>query len=110
MRSWDRLQRQLGLPWWLSGKECVCNAGDVGLIPGSGKSPGEGHDNPLQYSYLGNPKDRGACQATVYGVAKHSDMTYELNDHHQSQLGGERIRGVQFHKGRVMEGGERWWP
>ena len=110
MGNWGRLQRQLGLPWWLSGKECVCNAGDVGLIPGLGKSPGEGHDNPLQYSYLGNPMDRGAWQATVHGVAKDSDMTYQLNDHHQSQLGEERISGVQFHKGRVMEGGERWWP
>ena len=43
-----------GLPRWLSGKEPACQAGDMGLIPGSGKSPGEGNGNPLKYSCLGN--------------------------------------------------------
>ena len=42
-----------------SGKESACNAGDTGLIPGSGRSPGEGHGDPLQYSCLDNPIDRG---------------------------------------------------
>ena len=51
-------------------EESVCNAGDPGFIPGSGKSPGEGNGNPLQYSCLGNPMDRGAWRATVCGVAK----------------------------------------
>ena len=51
-------------------KESVCNAGDLGLIPGSGRSPGEGNGNPLQYSCLENPMDRGAWQATVYGVTR----------------------------------------
>ena len=51
------------------------NAGGRGLIPGSGRFPGEGNGNPLQYSCLGILKDRGAWQATVYGVAKESDMT-----------------------------------
>ena len=51
------------------------NAGDMGLIPGLGGSPGEGKDNPLQYSCLGNPTDRGAWRATVYGVAEESDTT-----------------------------------
>ena len=46
------------------------NAGDPGSIPGSGRSPGEGNGNPLQYSCLENPLDRGAWQATVHGVAK----------------------------------------
>ena len=46
------------------------DASDVGSIPGLRKSPGEGNGNPLQYSYLGNPVDRGAWQATVHGVAK----------------------------------------
>ena len=55
---------KLGLPWWLSGKESAPNAGDLGSIPGSGRSPGEGNDNPLQYSCLENPMDRGAWQAT----------------------------------------------
>ena len=51
-------------------KEPVCNAGDLGLIPGSGGSPGGGHGNPLQYSCLENRMDRGAWRATVHGVAK----------------------------------------
>ena len=46
------------------------DTGDTGLIPGLGRSPGEGHGNPLQYSYLENPMDRGAWQATVDGVEK----------------------------------------
>ena len=57
----------------LSGKESACNAGDtgdVGLIPGLGRSLGEGNDNPLQYSCLENPMDRGAWWATVHRVAK----------------------------------------
>ena len=45
-------------------------AGDVGLIPGSGRSPGGGNDNPLQYSCLGNSVDRGSWRATVHGVSK----------------------------------------
>ena len=49
-----------GLPYWLNSKESACNAGGWGLIPGSGRSPGGGHDNLLQYSYLANPRDRGA--------------------------------------------------
>ena len=51
------------------------NAGDAGSSLGLGRSPGEGHGNPLQYSCLGNPVDRGAWQTTVHGVAKESDMT-----------------------------------
>ena len=51
-----------GLPWWLKGKESACNAGDLGTIPGSGGSPGGEHGNPLQYSCLENPMDRGAWQ------------------------------------------------
>ena len=52
------------------GKESACNAGDPGLIPGLGRSPGEGKGYPLQYSCLGNPMDRGAWRATVHGVAR----------------------------------------
>ena len=52
------------------GKESACNAGDPGLTPGSGRSLGEGKGNPLQYSCLENPMDRGAWQATVHGVAR----------------------------------------
>ena len=59
-----------GFPSSSDGKDSACNAGDPGSIPGSGRSPGEGHGNPLQYSCLGNPMGRGAWQATVHGVAK----------------------------------------
>ena len=52
------------------GEEYACNAGDWGSIPGSGRSPGEGNGNPLQYSCLENPTDRGAWQATVHGIAR----------------------------------------
>ena len=51
-----------GLPWWLSGKESTCNAGDPASIPESGRSPGGGHGNPLQCSCLENPMERGAWQ------------------------------------------------
>ena len=50
------------------GKESSCNAGDPGLIPGSGRSSREGHGSPLQYSYLENSMDRGALWATVHGI------------------------------------------
>ena len=62
-----------GLPRWLSGKESACDAGDtgdLGSIPRSGRSPGEGNGNPLQYSCLENPTERGAWRATVHGVTK----------------------------------------
>ena len=59
-----------GFPGGLDGKDSACNAGYLGLIPGSGRSPGEGNGNPLQYSCLENPMDGGACQHTGHGVAK----------------------------------------
>ena len=62
-----------GLPTWHSDKESACNAraaGDVGSAPGLGRSPGGGHNNPLQYSCLENPMDRGAWRAPVHGVTK----------------------------------------
>ena len=58
------------LPWWLSGKESACSAGELGSVPGLGRSLGGGNGNPLQYSCLRNPVDRGAWQGTVHGVAK----------------------------------------
>ena len=60
----------MGFPGSSDGKESVCNAGDLGSIPGLGRSPGEGNGNPLQYSCLESSMDRGAWRATVHGVAK----------------------------------------
>ena len=60
----------LGFPGGSEVKACARNAGDLGSIPGSGRFPGEGNGNPLQYSCLENPMDRGAWWATVHGVAK----------------------------------------
>ena len=54
-----------GLPWGSDGKESTCNVGDLALIPGLGRSPGQGHGNPLQYFYLENSMDRGAWQVTT---------------------------------------------
>ena len=60
-------------------KESTCNMGDLGSIPGSGRSPGEGNGNPLQYSCLENPMDRRAWRATVHGVTKSQT---QLSDFH----------------------------
>ena len=57
-------------PGGSGGKESACSAGNPGLIPGLGRSPGEENGNPLQYPGLENPMDRGAWQAIVHGVAK----------------------------------------
>ena len=60
---------------WFSSKESTCDVGLAVSIPGSERSPGEGNGNPLQYSCLGNLRDRGDWQATIYRIAKESDMT-----------------------------------
>ena len=72
----------MGLSQWFAGKESTCNAGatgNVGSIPGSGRSPGGGHGNPLQHSYLENPMDRAARGAIVHGFPE-PDMT-EATEH-----------------------------
>ena len=61
---------KFGLPYSSNSKESACNAGDLASIPGSGRSPGEGNCNPLQYPCLENPVDRGAWWATIHGVTK----------------------------------------
>ena len=68
-----------GFPGGSEVKNPPANAGDLRSIPGSGRSPGEGNGNPLQYSCLENPMDGEAWQATVHGVAKESDTTYQVN-------------------------------
>ena len=59
-----------GFPGGSDSKESACNAGDLGWIPESSRSPGEGNGHPVQYSCLQNPVDRGAWQATVHEIAK----------------------------------------
>ena len=69
---------------WLSSKESACNAGDAGeggSVPGSGRCPGGGHGNPLQYSCLENPKDRRAWRAMVHWVAKSWTRLKQLSTH-----------------------------
>ena len=66
---WVRAGAGLGFPG-CSGKESPADAGETGSIPGSGRSPGEGYNKSLQYSYLGNPRVRGAWQARAHGFAK----------------------------------------
>ena len=68
---------ELVCPCDSAGKESACNVGDLGLIPGLGRSPGEGNGNPLQCSCLKKPEDRGAQRATVHGVAE-SETTEQL--------------------------------
>ena len=62
-----------------AGKETTCNAGDLGSIPGLGRSPGKGDGYPFQYSCLQNPMDRGTWRAIVHGVAKSQT---QLSDFH----------------------------
>ena len=70
-----------GFPGGSVVKNWPANAGDAGSVPGLGRSSEEGNDNPLQYSYLENPMDRGVWWATVHGVAKESNTVWWLNNH-----------------------------
>ena len=81
-------------------KNLPANVGDAGLIPGSGRSPGNGNGIPLQYSCLGNPMNRGVWQATVHGVAKESEMTYRLNNNNKLNLYSLYIQ-TQWSTGRL---------
>ena len=60
----------IGFPGSLDGKDSACNAGDLGSIPRSGRSPGEGHGNPPQYSYMENSMNSGVWQATIHRIEK----------------------------------------
>ena len=68
----------MGFPGGSDSKESALNAGNLGSLPGLGRSPGEGIGNPLQYSCLENPMGRGAWKATVQGVAKELGTTDQL--------------------------------
>ena len=74
----------MGCPGGLEVNNPPANAGDSSSIPGWGRSPGEGNGNPLQYSCLGNPMDRGAWQAAVHGVmVRHDLATKQQHGHSQ---------------------------
>ena len=75
---WRDLVRVWGFPGSSDSEEATCNAGNLGLIPWSGRLPREGTDNPLQYSCLENPMGRGAWQAIALGISE-SDMTEQVN-------------------------------
>ena len=74
----------MGFTGGSNGKESACNAGDPGSTPGSGRSPGEGIGNSVQYSYLENSMDRGAWWVTVHGITKSqtqpSDVHFSLSN------------------------------
>ena len=74
-----------GFPGGSEDKASACNAGDPGLIPGLGRLPGEENGNPVQYSCLENPMDRGAWRSIVYGITEW-DTTEQLHTHHINTL------------------------
>ena len=82
---------QSRLPWWLSGKEPACNAGEVGLLRGPGRCPGEGNSNPLPYSCL----EKSHRQRSLVGYSpqgcKELDMTEQLNNGAGEQAGQLRL-------------------
>ena len=95
-----------GLPLWLSGKESSCNAGDVrdkGSVLGLGRSPGQGHGNPLQDSCLENPMDRGAWWVMVHRAAKSRTRLKRLSTQHKTFTSSQWA---------VEGSGNRWalWP
>ena len=84
LANWSNIRKKSGFPKWLSGEESACNAGasgDDGLIPGLGGFPGGGQGDPLQYSCLENPMDRGVWGATLYGFAKSPTWLKRLSMH-----------------------------
>ena len=100
-----------GFPGGSGIKYLPASAGDMGSIPGSGRGPGEGNGNPLQYSCLENPMDRGACQATVHGVAK--SWTW-LRAHYitvrKCKAAQVKSSGARFKFPSAWLNGQRHWP
>ena len=93
----------LGLPQGFSGRESSCSAGDagdLGSIPGLGRSPGRGNSNPLQYSCLENPMDRGAWRATAHGVTKSQTR---LSTHATLPVRTSPVPGLPFCSGSGLQ-------
>ena len=92
--TYSRATSTLGFPGGSEVKASACNAGDLGSIPGSGRSPREGNGNPLQYSCLENPTDGGAWWAPVHGVAE-PDTTERLYFHFSPHLEAQSLKKVE---------------
>ena len=107
------LHSPVGFPGGSEDKASTCNAGDQGSIPGLGRSPGEGNGNPLQYSCLENPMDRGAWRATVHGVARSrtwlSDFTHTHT--HTPPLSYPDLHSRIFSTEKTSKGGgaQEWY-
>ena len=84
-----------GLPQWLHGKESACSAVDTGWIPGSASSPGGGNGNPVQYSCLENPMNRGAQGATVHPVTESWTGLKRVSTHAQGDWNPEAYMVMQ---------------
>ena len=92
----------MGFPGGSESKEFACNAGHLGLIPGLGRTPGGWHGNPLQYSCLENPTDRGLVGYSPWGL-KESDMTEQLSTaQHISQNGNNSLLSNSLIKGHLL--------
>ena len=97
MEQWIR-----GFPGGSDGKESACDAGDPGSVPGLGRSSGEGHGNPLQYSCLENSMDRGPWGATVHGVGKSVNQIIILKNSNQGLWKNYKEQGM-------YTTGGAWW-
>ena len=108
MCIWGKQGGSEGSPGGSDSRESACNAGDPGSIPGSGRSPGEGHSNPLQYSCLESPMDRGARWATVHGVTK---SRTRLSDSHRHTHTHIRVQadGRCLEPARISSLGKMQW-
>ena len=94
----------MGFPGGSQVKSLSANTGDVGSNPGSGWSLGKGNGNPLQYSCLGDPMDRGAWQAVFHGVTKESDTTQQLKQHINTHK-CIRVKEWKLNKGGCLANG-----
>ena len=96
----------IGFPGGSEVKASACNAGELGSIPGSGRSPGKGNGNPLQYSCLEKPMGGGAGWATVHGVTKSQTRLSNFTFHFKSSPGS--IQGPS-HRPECLPSGQTNW-
>ena len=109
LNSYALISLPLGFPGGSEVKASACNAADLGLIPGLGRSPWEGNGTPLQYSCLENPMDGGAWWATVHGVAKSRTRLSDFISLHLGDEGWNLRQGVSFKKWCFTAVMYTWW-